>query len=206
MTTANTPSGAGRRTSKRAVAARGEGARLRQEIVDAGVRLVEEVDDPWQLSLRAVAREVGIAATSVYLHFDSLEDLLTAVKGELWNRFGAEMVAAARTTSDPVAQVLAFGGAYIDFAARNPGAFRTLFTTSWNLETPGSLEYVGQAQFELLVDALVAITDDREEARSRAVQLWCGLHGMVVLRSPLSRFPWPDIEEQLRALATRWTS
>src|SRR6516164_7110103 len=57
---------------------RGQGELLREEIVAAACRMLEELGDDQALSLRAVAREVGIAATSVYLHFADLEALVVA--------------------------------------------------------------------------------------------------------------------------------
>ncbi|YAL83426.1 TetR/AcrR family transcriptional regulator [Dermacoccaceae bacterium W4C1] len=194
------------RPKRRAVAARGEGTALREELIDAAILLVEEVDDPWQLSLRAVARKVGVAATSVYLHFDSLSALLKAVKSELWSRFGEQMrTAAAAAEPTPRARVLAFGRAYIAYAEQQPGAFRTLFATSWDLDLEDGDEYVGQQQFQQVVDAIAEVSGSPEDGRMRAVQLWCGLHGLVALRTPMSKFPWPDMEEQLDALAQRWT-
>ena len=48
---------------------RGEGARLRDDIVAAAVALLDETGDQAAVSLRAVARRVGIAAPSIYRHF-----------------------------------------------------------------------------------------------------------------------------------------
>ncbi|NNG38349.1 TetR/AcrR family transcriptional regulator [Flexivirga sp. ID2601S] len=190
MVTRAAPSDQRSRNARRSVAARGDGGRLREEILDAAIALVEELDDPWRLSLRAVAREVGVAATSIYLHFDSLESLLQAVKSRLWSRFGDEMVEADEQAGpNPFDRIVGFGRAYVRFAAEQPGAFRTLFATTWNLELPHGDSFVGESQFELIVDALAEVSSDREDAVRRATQLWCGLHGMVVLRTPLSRFP-----------------
>jgi len=194
-------------TRRRAVSARGEGARLREEILAAAIELTEELDDPWKLSLRAVARRVGITPTSIYLHFDSIDALLMAVKQTLWQEFGAAMIASANASGpSPYEQVLGFGRAYVTFARERPGAFRQLFTKTWNLPLIDGQSFVGEAQFDLLVDALVEVSATREEARLRATQLWCGIHGLVVLRQPMSHFPWPDVDDQLEMLARAWTA
>ncbi|RNI19015.1 TetR/AcrR family transcriptional regulator [Flexivirga caeni] len=195
-----------RTTQRRTVAARGDGSRLREEILDAAIALVEEVDDPWKLSLRAVARRVGVAATSIYLHFDSLDELLMAVKLALWQRFGDVMVAAAEAGGTPYERVVRFGQAYVEFARDNPGAFQQLFTMTWKLPLPAGESFIGAAQFELLVDTLAEVSATHQEAQLRATQLWCGVHGMVVLRSPMSHYPWLEIEEQLASLARVWTT
>jgi AcrR family transcriptional regulator len=56
---------------------RGQGERLRDDIIEAASRLLADPAAP-PLTLRAVAREVGVAATSVYLHFDSIDTLTLA--------------------------------------------------------------------------------------------------------------------------------
>src|SRR5215213_7639388 len=59
--------------------AHGSGQRLRQELMDAADRLLAAGATPESLSLRAVAREAGVAAPSVYLQFESKEALVDAV-------------------------------------------------------------------------------------------------------------------------------
>lgn len=195
------------RAKRRAVAPRGEGTRLRAEILDATIALVEELEDPWKLSLRSVARKVGITATSIYLHFESLDELLLAAKHQLWQQFGEQMVSAAKASGGtPYDKVLAFGRAYVTFAHENPGAFRTLFTKAWNLPVDDGMTFAGEAQFGLLAEVLLGVAGSAEEAHLRAVQLWCGMHGLVVLRQPMSQFPWPDLDEQLTSLARVWTT
>src|SRR3954469_6780992 len=57
---------------------RGQGERLREDIVSAALRMLDDLADDQALSLRAVAREVGIAATSVYIHFADRDALVLA--------------------------------------------------------------------------------------------------------------------------------
>src|SRR5947207_15997392 len=69
-----TPAQRGARSPNR----RGQGDRLREEIIEVAVRLLDELADDQALSLRAVAREIGIAATSVYIHFADRDALVLA--------------------------------------------------------------------------------------------------------------------------------
>src|SRR5689334_10839798 len=57
---------------------RGQGELLRREIIDAALRMLNELGDDDALSLRAGAREVGIAATAVYFHFADRDALVYA--------------------------------------------------------------------------------------------------------------------------------
>ena len=85
---------------------RGQGERLRDDIIEAASRLLADPAAP-PLTLRAVAREVGVAATSVYLHFDSIDTLTLATVNHLF----AELLRRqdALTETDPCERVLARG-------------------------------------------------------------------------------------------------
>src|SRR6201995_3243325 len=69
---------------------RGEGERLREEIISAAVRMLGDLADDEALSLRAVARAVSISPTSVYLYFPDRDALVAAAM----ERCHAEMVQA----------------------------------------------------------------------------------------------------------------
>ena len=49
--------------------ARGDGAKLREEIVAAAIVLMDASPDAPELTLRSVARQVGITAPAIYPHF-----------------------------------------------------------------------------------------------------------------------------------------
>src|SRR5215471_3221966 len=58
---------------------RGEGSQLRADIVTAARELIEESGSAEAVTLRAVARRVGIAAQSIYGHFPGPEQIVRAV-------------------------------------------------------------------------------------------------------------------------------
>ena len=62
--------------------ARGQGERLRQEIISAAARMLGDLADDEALSLRAVARAVSISPTSVYLYFPDRDALVAAEEGD----------------------------------------------------------------------------------------------------------------------------
>ena len=61
---------------------RGEGDRLREEIITAASQMIGEAGDDSALTLRGVARRVGIAAPSIYRHFTDVDELKMAVVSE----------------------------------------------------------------------------------------------------------------------------
>ena len=96
---------------------RGQGERLRDDIIEAASRLLADPAAP-PLTLRAVAREAGVAATSVYLHFDDIEELVLAVADR---RFG-ELVRLQDEAQDAVRRTPASGSV--------PGAWPTA-SSAW---------------------------------------------------------------------------
>src|ERR1043165_6404069 len=94
-------------TETRARNGRGQGERLREDIVSAALRMLDELGDDQALSLRAVAREVGIAATSVYLHFADRDALVLAAM-ERWHGEMARAIDEAEAgAADPAAALRA---------------------------------------------------------------------------------------------------
>ena len=59
--------------------ARGQGARLADDIVAGALALIERTGSDEAVTLRAVAREIGIAAPSIYAHFADREAIIMAV-------------------------------------------------------------------------------------------------------------------------------
>lgn len=170
------------------------------------MRLTEQSDDPWSLSLRAVAREVGVATTSIYLHFDSLDELLMAMKTAFYERFGAALrSAAAQAGPTSYEQIRAYGDGYVAFARAYPGAYKALFTTTLGVTQLVGEQYPGKDQFEMTVDVLRRVPLPEQEARARAVLLWCAIHGLVSLTDAVRRFPWPDESSMLDLIARQAT-
>ncbi len=63
------------------------GEELTGEIVEAARRQLEDVG-PAALSLRGVAREVGMVSSAVYRYFPSRDELLTALIIEAYDDLG----------------------------------------------------------------------------------------------------------------------
>jgi len=64
---------------RRRRAPRGQGRKLREEILAAAERLLRETGDQEAVSIRAVADAVGVTPPSIYLHFADKTDLIFAI-------------------------------------------------------------------------------------------------------------------------------
>src|SRR5215831_18435358 len=125
---------------------RGQGERLRDDIIEAASRLLADPAAP-PLTLRAVAREVGVAATSVYLHFDDVESLVLAVV----DRRFSELVRVQDeiTGADPCQRVRAGCLAYCEFGLAHPGHYQVMFTSPLP-ELTHQAHFPGLAAFQQL--------------------------------------------------------
>lgn len=183
--------------------ARGEGDRLRDDLLDAAAQLMSRHGSVEQVSLRAVAREAGVSPTAVYRHFDDHLDLLRESVEFCWANFHAALIASQSDSQDPFTAFRACGEAYCDFAFGNQGQYRVLFSNRIDLphrDAPGGAE-----TFQLLVDLVTRIletVDDDREPMFVAVQVHTWIHGIVDLCGGHPDQPWPDIDSQLDGLAT----
>src|SRR4051812_24302378 len=122
--------------ARRRPARRGEGSQLREEIVDAAGREIARTGDANALTLRGVARDVGVAATSIYLHFENVGELVEEVKrcrfGDL-QRLLRE--AADEAGGEPVARIKARCHAYMAHGREHPGEYAVMFTARFVAES-----------------------------------------------------------------------
>jgi AcrR family transcriptional regulator len=188
--------------ARRRRARRGEGDRLRAEIVDAASELLAATGEVGELSLRAVAREVGVAATSIYLHFRNLDELVLAVKIRYFAEFGEALEAAARAGGDvPLARARARARAYVQYGMRHPGRYRAMFTSeTLPPHLVPSVLYVGVEVFDAVRNEIAAVVGPGVDARMLAIHVWTALHGMVTLRAARRNFPWPEMDEEIDSL------
>jgi AcrR family transcriptional regulator len=99
------------------------------------VRLAYEqiaLDGPSSLSLRAIARDLGMVSSAVYRYFASRDDLLTVLIIDSYGRLGeaAEQAdAAVRRRSDWKARWRAVTGALRTWAFEHPSEYSLLFGT-----------------------------------------------------------------------------
>jgi AcrR family transcriptional regulator len=191
-----TQAGAARRPRSQ----RGDGEQLRAEIIDAARQILAETGGLEGLTLRGVARRVGIAATSIYLHFPDTEHLAVAATEQTFADLTAAAAAAATGISDPGEALLARCRAYCHFGLEHPGHYRVMF----NQAQPPSLaanpeDTPGRRAFQVLVRAIEAcqtagVATATGDPFRLASLVWAAEHGLVSLRLSRPQFPWADID------------
>jgi AcrR family transcriptional regulator len=189
---------------------RGQGSRLRAELVAAATALLEEGGSEEAVTLRGVARRAGVTAPSVYAHFSGPGAILQAVVDRAFAEFHQALTASG--SSD----LRSLCAAYLDFARTRPQTYRVMFGRHRREGTPEMTDareledLAGSAAFGLLVEAVAqAATStgrDPSDAQLRATRLWVGLHGYASLRESVPAFPWPSEDAMFDLLLEAQTS
>ncbi|SEF32772.1 transcriptional regulator, TetR family [Amycolatopsis pretoriensis] len=178
--------------------ARGQGELLRDEIVTAAVRMLDELGDDEGLSLRAVAREVSIAATSVYLHFPDRDALVLAAMRRCHEDLVGTGDAAAAAAPDPAAALRARILAQATWAREHSGLYKVLHESTVHRRHGMPFKEVMVARtteaVQACMDAGLAPADD---AATVAIDLRTAVNGMLAQRINEPDLPWPPAVEQV---------
>ncbi|MDP9869207.1 MULTISPECIES: TetR/AcrR family transcriptional regulator [Streptosporangium] len=204
------PADQGEDASPRPRNRRGQGLLLREEIIRAATALIVRTGSDQAVTLRSVAREVGIAAPSIYAHFPDRDAIVEAVVIEAITQLHQAVTAAVTAHDDPVEALLAGCAAYVDFGVREPARYRVLFGWARPKPEAPAADVPGRQgldAFRTLVDNLDACVragrSSSTDPFADAVTLWTALHGQVTLRADLPDFPWPPtgtVEQMARRL------
>src|SRR4051812_5169829 len=103
---------------------RGEGERLRDEIIDAAQALIDESSDPTAVTLRAIARRAGISAPSIYPHFADIQAILDAVLERSFAELDGAVAQAMTDVVAPDARLIAGCLAYVRFGWEHRARYR----------------------------------------------------------------------------------
>lgn len=196
-------------TTVRPRSRRGEGERLREEILAAAESLLVETASEDAVSIRAVAQAVGVSPPSIYRHFADKDMLLLEVCRHSFTHFNAALEEAlgADGTAE---QMVELGHAYIRYAREYPEHYRIMFMARFELSAQAYAEEMVSdgSSFALLLRIAQQLIDSgrvRPEIAVRGalhvgILFWSAVHGLASLLVAKPGLPWPDtaaIEDDL---------
>jgi AcrR family transcriptional regulator len=160
---------------------------LRQALIEAALELVSEKDVD-SVSLREVARRVGVSHTAPYRHFDDKDSLLAAIAQEGFQMLHQALAVVSEQTSiDPLKRLQDIGVAYVDFALKHSTHYRLMFSAygTTSAQQHPELEQSATQAFMVLVNSIkmgqqegVIRLDDTEQL---ALAAWSMTHGLAML-------------------------
>lgn len=152
---------------------------LRTALIAEGMSLLatRTADD---LSLREVARAVGVSATAVYRHFPDKAALMRALASEGLAMLGKAQHVAFDAAGGGVAGFSATGAAYVRFAIGHTALFRLIFASGPD-HAVRELRDVPDDAMRFLMENAAMLAPPGMEPRIFALQSWGVAHGLAML-------------------------
>jgi AcrR family transcriptional regulator len=198
----------------RSRARRGQGERLRGEILAAAEELLIETADESAVSIRAIADRVGVTPPSIYRHFADKDALMMAVCEAVFTRLDDALEKAAGDATDPLDEMMRKGRAYIEFGLAHPESYRLLFMLKRDhherIDSLDPADLPGSQAFLHLMETVERVLDlagpdlERPDPYEMTCATWTAVHGITSLRIALAHFPWPDVDAQLALIVEPW--
>ncbi len=191
---------------------RGEGSLLREEILVAATSILERTGSEEAVTLRGIARKVGIAAPSIAPHFADRTDIIDAVVAKELAVLIEQIRVAAASEADPRKRLLAMAKAYLSFGRARPGRYRLLvgrrYVQDWQDEGRPMVETdpLLKEAVDLVTTAIEACIYSGQSGSVDAALdtsvLWFALHGLVTVPEAITSLDWPDDDRLLAACVT----
>jgi AcrR family transcriptional regulator len=195
-------------------ARRGEGDRLREQILDATEVLLVGGTDPNHISIRAVARAVDRTPPSIYLHFATKDELIQAVCRRQFESMTGRFRAALDGIDDPVDRIRCMARVYVEFALTHPEQYRVLFMSGLRTEAH-DLDQLRLTDCYAMLHCAVEDALDHHDFASGdpdliALGLWTAIHGVASLLiahdlefPPVDAYLGQVLEQNLSGLLAR---
>ena len=157
---------------------------VREGLIQAAEGVLRH-EDLGQLSLRRVAREVGVAPSAVYNHFKNREALLVAVAADGYRQLSDLELKRYAEAANPAQALQMLARDYLRFAAANPELYRLMFSPEVaRARIDPELNEAGDTSFRLSVDWWYGEgAYDPASSATRypyALSAWALLHGLAL--------------------------
>lgn len=186
---------------------------LRERILDAA-RLIVTRDGFAALSMRKIADAIGYAPATLYLHFDSRDEIVRALCAEGYAQL-LERFAPLATIADPTERLKTLCRAYVAFGIEHPQSYRLIFmedrshTDAAFVGTPQAADDSSNTASGLIAGSLAQMKTTGHlpasvDATAWAEALWATLHGIVALHLTYAAFPRTPLDKVVDAALDAW--
>jgi AcrR family transcriptional regulator len=139
------------------------------------------------LSLRRLARQLGVTAPALYGYVHSKQDLLGAIAEAEVERLAGRFTDV--DDADPIDRIRAHSRAYITYARENPELFQVMLLAPPALPDSGlpaesaapSTTMAFSTASGAIEDAIAAGTIETDDPQMVALMLWSGAHGVATV-------------------------
>jgi AcrR family transcriptional regulator len=151
---------------------------------------------PQAVTMRELARELGVSAMTPYRYFHDKDEILAAVRTAAFDRFAVSIERAAAVKGNAVTRANAVGRAYIAFAFKESDAYKLMFDINQpdvgrfpDLVRAGHRARKTMAGY---MNQLVASGYLDGDPQTLGQIFWAMVHGLVMLHLTGRLDPKPD--------------
>ena len=158
---------------------------LKSAVLAAAEKILE-AEGVDALTLRAVARMVGVSHTAPKNHFGDIEGLFSELAAVGYRRFGAALSRAMESGgADPRQRMRAMGLAYVAFARAHPGLFLLMYRGDrLDMNSPSlrdAIEDTRQSLKNATTSVASTVPLPPLQLAARATASWALVHGFAML-------------------------
>ena len=158
---------------------------LRQVLLEAAAEAIRE-SGVGGLSLRDLARRVGVSHGAPARHFADKAALLTALATDALERFQAALLGGMAEAGDSALdRHRAIGMGYVRFAVESPAYFRLMTSRPYLFEPDAEFDAAYQRLFETIREASVAAQQEgwatNRDPDDLLIAAWSLVHGFATL-------------------------
>ncbi len=162
-------------------------ANIKRAILDVSLKLGTELGEEG-LTMRAIARGLGVSATALYQHYESKAAILRELRTKGMEQLNAYL-APAFDEPDPVQQLRRNAELYLRFSREHPWMYHLINDTpeDWGAQT-GDRRAAATGSVTRTFDALRLCEQrglllENVELETAPLSIWAALHGMALLMS-----------------------
>ena len=177
---------------------------LRRALIDEALLMLRDVR-PEALSMRELARRLGVSLGAPHHHFAEKDELFAAIAQVAFAELAASIAAKLTREPDSVAKLALAAHAYLAFAQAEPMRYRVMYLPQLADRTRfAALHETGGHALSLLSAGFERAGVPSERARARAIACWSALHGFAMLRlDALLPVSGRSVVDEVIAVATR---
>ncbi len=158
---------------------------VREKAAVAARRIMDE-QGAEKVTIRGIAKEVGMSAMSLYTYFENKADIITYLQVQAVDELSVELNNAAAQASSQESLVATLGRSYVTFAEEKSGEFNLAFRTEEHQgKMPNTVREGLKKALRPLHDAVSATVKEArspEEVDRIVAGIWSGWHGYAMLK------------------------